>query len=112
MVRLRHFNPAVGQRPSPFLDRTCHMIMNIQTDLMVTPSASNGADVAVPNGTEIVSPLVGESITQFSVPNGTDVASPLVGELVKQYRLFAKETAENVLRLAETIVEVHNKLSA
>jgi hypothetical protein len=87
------------------------MTMNTQTELTIIPGASNGADIYVPNGTEIVSPLVGELVTQLSVPNGTDIVSPTVAELVKQYRLFAKETAENVLQLYETVAEADNKLS-
>ena len=46
-----------------------------------------------------------------TVPNGMEIASPVYVDLVKRYRTFAKQTAENIIKLAETLVEAKDKLS-
>jgi hypothetical protein len=50
--------------------------------------------------------------TLVTVPNGTEIASPTYVALVTKYRTFAKQTAENIIRLAETLVEAKGKLQA
>jgi hypothetical protein len=49
--------------------------------------------------------------TLVTVPNGTEIASPTYVALVAKYRTFAKQTAENIIKLAETLVEAKDKLS-
>jgi hypothetical protein len=38
------------------------------------------------------------------VPNGTDIALPCYVDLVARYQTFAKKSAENIIKLAETFV--------
>ena len=45
------------------------------------------------------------------VPNGTEVSSTVHIQLVNQYRTFAKHTAANIIKLAETLVEAEDSLS-
>ena len=45
-----------------------------------------------------------------AVQNGTEIASATYVALVTKYRTFAKQTAESIVRLAETLVEAKRKL--
>ena len=51
-------------------------------------------------------------MTTIETANESDIASTTYMSLVAQYRTFAKETAENIVRLAETLVEAKKRLSA
>jgi hypothetical protein len=46
-----------------------------------------------------------------TVPNGTEIVSPIYADLVQRYRTFAKQSAENIIKLSETLVEAKHKLS-
>jgi hypothetical protein len=45
------------------------------------------------------------------VPNGTEIVSPLYLDLVGRYKRFAKESATNLIGLAETLCIADNELS-
>jgi hypothetical protein len=49
--------------------------------------------------------------TLVAVQNGTEISSPTYTALVLKYRTFAKQTAENIIKLAETLLEADEKLS-
>jgi hypothetical protein len=44
------------------------------------------------------------------VPNGTEIDSPHYVKLVERYRLYARQTAENIIGLAETLVIAKKEL--
>ena len=44
------------------------------------------------------------------VPNGTEIDLPKYVKLVEQYRLYARQTAENIIGLAETLVIAKKEL--
>lgn len=48
--------------------------------------------------------------TPATVPNGTTLS--VFDELVERYRAFAKKSAENIIKLAETLLEAKQKLDA
>jgi hypothetical protein len=48
--------------------------------------------------------------TLITVPNGTEISSPTYTALVLKYRTFAKQTAENIIKLAETLLEAKRSL--
>ena len=45
------------------------------------------------------------------VPIGTEIESPKYAHFVEQYKLFAKKTAENIIRLAETLYIAEDQLA-
>ena len=49
--------------------------------------------------------------TSVTVQNGTEIAAPIYADLVQRYYSFAKKSAENIIKLAETLVEAKDKLS-
>jgi hypothetical protein len=48
--------------------------------------------------------------TPIAVPNGTDITSPLVLDYVSRYRGFIRKTAESILGLAQTLIEAESDL--
>jgi hypothetical protein len=47
----------------------------------------------------------------MDVQNGTEVGSTIYVDLVQRYYSFAKNSAENIIKLAETLVEAKGRLS-
>ena len=44
------------------------------------------------------------------VPNGTEIVSPKYLDLVEKYKLFARKSAENIVKLAETLITAEDEL--
>jgi hypothetical protein len=49
--------------------------------------------------------------TSVTVQNGAEIVAPIYADLVQRYYSFAKKSAENIIKLAETLVEAKDKLS-
>jgi hypothetical protein len=48
--------------------------------------------------------------TSVTVQNGTEIAAPIYADLVQRYHTFAKHSAENIIKLAETLLEAKDRL--